>query len=348
MVYRGAIIGTAGVGRQHAEAYDSVEGIELVAIAGPGDDELAEFGETWAIPTADRYTDHRAMLEAETLDVVSVSTPAFRHRDHVVDAAEIGDPDAIWCEKPIAESVSDATEMVTACDDAGIELVVNHPRRFTETYRRLRRLLCVDRLLGDVSSFNLHFNEELLREGAHTVDLLLYLLDAQAERVGGGYLTGRVGDPLESSADAVDWTFDDCGGGGVVLLEDGTFATVEHIASRSATPRSFRIVGSKGVLSVVREPWEWAYQYRTVEDGEYVEAELPEALSELWSLETLFDDVAAHLVDLLDGNAPNRSSGDEARRGLEILVGLFVSHHMGTHVSLPLQRPLRDVTIRTW
>lgn len=31
-----------------------------------------------------------------------------------------------------------------------------------------------------------------------------------------------------------------------------------------------------------------------------------------------------------------------------IIVGFYLSHYTGEHVDLPLERPLRDVTITSW
>ena len=46
--------------------------------------------------------------------------------------------------------------------------------------------------------------------------------------------------------------------------------------------------------------------------------------------------------------AENRSTGWEALRSLEIIVGFYLSHYTGSQVSLPLDRPLREVTIQSW
>jgi len=91
------------------------------------------------------------MLAEEDLDVVSVCTPSLLHRDHVVDAARsAASPDVIWCEKPIASSVSDAEEMVALCDETDTELVVNHSFRFTDKLQTLRSLVQDEDSLGHV------------------------------------------------------------------------------------------------------------------------------------------------------------------------------------------------------
>ena len=72
------------------------------------------------------------MLEAENLDMVSVCVWPGLHAPMVVDAAKTG-LNAIHCEKPMATTWGDARRMAAACDDSGVQLTLNHQRRF-ETY----------------------------------------------------------------------------------------------------------------------------------------------------------------------------------------------------------------------
>ena len=102
-------IGEKKVRASHAGGYDATEGVDLVAVADIDEGKLDRFGEAWEIPPDRRYVGHESMLAAEDLDLVSVCTPSYLHDDHVVDAAESqADSGLVWCEKPIASSVSDA------------------------------------------------------------------------------------------------------------------------------------------------------------------------------------------------------------------------------------------------
>jgi len=157
------------------------------------------------------------MLAAEDLDVVSVATPSFLHHDHVVDTVESeASPDVIWCEKPIASSVSDAEEMIDRCDEAGTGAVINHSFRFTDKLQTLEEHMRDGELLGDVHSVATQFRMELLRNSTHLLDTLVYLLDSRADDVS-GYITGEneAVDTLEAGQ-----TVDDSGGG-YVVMDDG-------------------------------------------------------------------------------------------------------------------------------
>jgi len=40
--------------------------------------------------------------------------------------------------------------------------------------------------------------------------------------------------------------------------------------------------------------------------------------------------------------------GVEAKRSLEIIIAFYLSHYTGGRVAVPLERPLRDVTVTSW
>jgi predicted dehydrogenase len=339
-------IGEARVTGSHAGGYAAVEDLELTAIADIDTEALETFGETWNISAESRYPDHQSMLKAENLDVVSVCTPSFLHRQHVTDAAtSIANPDVIWCEKPIASSVADATEMIGTCREEDVDLVVNHSFRFTEKVRRLRELIIEDQLIGDLHSVTLQFRMELLRNATHVLDLMAYFLDERASTVS-GYINGEneAAESLDAAAQV-----DDAGGGGHLVLNDGTFVTVDCTVPRNSSSMALTLIGRDGKLYLNNDDGEW--RYWALENGDHVERPLP-GIEEGWTWETdyeaAFPAAAQHLVELLEGNTENRSSGQEAQRSLEIIIGIFISHYTDSHVDIPLSGPLTDVEISSW
>jgi predicted dehydrogenase len=365
MTYRAGIIGTGGIAgmgilgmhdeedigqkkveASHAGGYRATEDVELVAVADIDETKLGRFGEAWEIPSDRRYVGHESMLAAEELDIVSVCTPSYLHADHVIDAAESeADPELIWCEKPIASSVSDAEEMVDVCEETDTELLVNHSFRFTTKLQQLRELIQSQDLLGEIHSVTTQFRMELLRNSTHLLDTLVYLLDARAERVS-GYITGEneAVDSLEAKE-----RVDDAGGGGFVVMDDGSFVTIDCTIPREASSMTLQFIGSKGKLYLNNDDGEW--RYWRLDDGTHVEADLP-GIEGAWTWDEdyrdAFANAAADVVGVLDGTVENPSTGEEATRSLEIIIGLYVSHHTGGQVSVPLARPLRDVTVTSW
>ncbi len=186
-------IGRIKARASHAGGYDSTDGIELVAAADLDTEKLDRFGDLWDIDPSRRFDDHVRKCSTLGLGVVLVCTPSLYHHQHVLDLAALDNPpEVILCEKPIATSVSDAEEMVEVCARADIDLVINHPFRFTEKFTRLKTFLGEQDLIGDVVSVSTQFRMELLRNSTHLLDTLLYLLDTRAAFVS-GYLTEERG-----------------------------------------------------------------------------------------------------------------------------------------------------------
>jgi predicted dehydrogenase len=365
MTYRAGLIGTGGIagmgilgmhdeeriGKEqirasHAGGYETADGVELVAIADVDTQKRDTFGEAWEIPDERRYDSHQTMLAVEDLDVVSVCTPSLLHADHVIDAAQSqASPDVIWCEKPIASRVTDAEEMIDVCEETDTELVVNHSFRFTDKQQQLCELIREEDLLGEVQSVMAQFRMELMRNSTHLIDTLIQLLDSRAQRVS-GYITGE-NEAVDSLG--ANQRVDDAGGGGFIVMEDETFVTLDCTIPRESSSMTYQFIGSDGKLYLNNDDGEW--QYWRLEDGEHIEESLP-GIEGAWTWEDdyteSFSNAASHIVDLLDGSAENRSSGQDAMRSLEIIVAFYISHDTAAHVSVPLSRPLRDVEITSW
>jgi predicted dehydrogenase len=339
MTHRAGLVGAGGVSDLHADAYANTDGIELAAVAELDPERLAAKADAWGVPERGRYTDHAEMLAAEALDVVSVTTPTLFHREHTLDAARVGDPAVVWCEKPIATSVADAREMVAVCDETDTELVVNHVRRWAEPYRNLKALV-EDGALGEVQSVNAQFKAELLRNGTHAADTIYWLLGERVERAS-GTLTGPAdfeSGPAEEMADA--------GGGGHLVLADDTFVTLDCTVPRESFSGWFDLTGTEGRLHVNER--DQTATRRTYEGGAHVPAPV-EVFPEGWSpWAPAFENVVESLVELADGTGENRCPGAEAVHVQELLVALFVSHHTDSAVTLPLAEPLSDVTVPSW
>ena len=100
--YRVGVVGCGGIGIEHAKGLVGMGNASLVACCDLNQEVLTSFGEHWAgtWESIAPYTDYRAMLAEQNLDVVTIATPDNRHADVVVDAANAG-VKAVFCEKPL-------------------------------------------------------------------------------------------------------------------------------------------------------------------------------------------------------------------------------------------------------
>ena len=78
----------------------------------------------------ERYeTDWRKVVASDDIDVVSIATPNFLHKEIAVEAA--GNGKHILCEKPLANGISEAIEMLNAVNNARVKHCCGFSYRFT-------------------------------------------------------------------------------------------------------------------------------------------------------------------------------------------------------------------------
>lgn len=124
---RGALIGCGFFAQNHLNAWRDLAGeVELVAVCdmdkAKADAAAAQFG----VPSV--YTDAAALFAAERLDFVDIVTTMPSHKALVLLAAKHRVPTIV--QKPFAPTWQECVDMVEACRDAGVPLMVHENFRF--------------------------------------------------------------------------------------------------------------------------------------------------------------------------------------------------------------------------
>ena len=138
----------------HAEAYQTTAGYELVAVVGRDPERQR------ALRSAGEYMStaiSRRCWKSERPDVVSVCTQSADKAEAVLRIARAGaSVKAIIVEKAMATSVAECDDMISACADAGILLAVNHPYRFSPMAREIKAMVDAGEIgtLGTISGFS--------------------------------------------------------------------------------------------------------------------------------------------------------------------------------------------------
>lgn len=94
-------------------------------------------------------------------EIVSICTPPETHLEIVKQVVSLLSIKAIYLEKPIANTLEDADEIIKLCDFYGVILQVNHQRRFMNPVMR--------------------FSRGILNTGTHALDLLRHLFGEPIE-----------------------------------------------------------------------------------------------------------------------------------------------------------------------
>lgn len=179
---RVGVIGCGGIASIHIRGYLDCGRYEIVGLADLEEAAMAEKDATFKIAPR-HYTDARAMLAQERPDVVSICTWHPGHAPWTIAAAAFR-PRAILCEKPMADTLGRAEQMMVACKRNGVRLAVSHQRRFIPSYTLARELIAQG-AIGQVRTIQSYAADGLPNYSSHQTDMYRYLLDDECDWVMG-------------------------------------------------------------------------------------------------------------------------------------------------------------------
>lgn len=278
------LVGYKFMGRAHSNAYRQVHSFfpdvpkpEMIAISGRNEEAVAAAADQ--LGWQGYETDYRKLVQRDDIDLIDVSTPGYLHKDVVIAALEAGKH--VYCEKPLANSLPEAAEMLKAWRKAGTVTMVNFNYRRVPAVQLAKRLVD-DGRLGEIRHMRAVYLQDWLLDpsaplswrlkkelagsgalgdiGAHITDLARFLIGDIAEVVGtlNTFIkqrpvevesTGGSGLSMKSGDELGDVTVDDCTS---YLARFTTGATGVFEATRLAPGRrnynSFEINGSLGSI----------------------------------------------------------------------------------------------------
>ena len=127
-----ALIGAGRMGSFHAETLaHRLPGVRLAAVADPAPGAARRLADRLGCPTA--YTEIGDLLDDPEVDAVVIATPARTHAGLVEAAARAGK--GVYCEKPMAVTLTEADRAIAAAADAGVPLQVGFNRRYDTGFR---------------------------------------------------------------------------------------------------------------------------------------------------------------------------------------------------------------------
>lgn len=326
---RVAIIGAGGISRMHIQGYLDTGRYEVVALADLEPAAMREKNEQFGIEPA-HYTDARAMMAEVRPDVVSICTWQAGHPEWTIAAAAYR-PQAILCEKPMADSVGGAERMLVACRRNGVKLAIGHQRRFLPAYELARHMIREGRI-GAVHLIQSCGGSGLPNFASHQMDMYRFLLnDDECEWVMGNI--ERRTDQYERNTrieDRAMGTFRFRSGAQALILSD----------LLPSYYQGARIYGTEGMIDLTTEDLkllnrdtkgEWE---RHVPDGRFY------TLAEQGSRFEWLEGAAAQadgVADWVEGAASYRSTGEDGYKALQMVHAVYESARMHEKVQLPLQ-----------
>ncbi|MBG6178983.1 Gfo/Idh/MocA family protein [Arthrobacter sp. CAN_A1] len=251
-----AVLGYSFMGKAHSNAWRNVNAfyptprVRQQLLVGRHASQVADAATQFG--WAESSTDWREVLERDDIQIVDICTPGHLHAELAIAALNAGKH--VIVEKPLANSVAEAEQMVEAAVDArtrGIQSMVGF------NYRRLpalalARSLISDGRVGDVRQIRVSYLQDWLADeraamswrlrqasagsgalgdlASHAVDQVAFLLDDPVTSVSGTvntFVTERPGPdgPEPVTVDDAAWATLRLASGAVASLEVSRFAT---------------------------------------------------------------------------------------------------------------------------
>lgn len=179
-------IGCGGNANGHLQQLFNMKNVQIVATCDIQEFRAASSASSY---NAKPYTDHRKMLERETLDAVYISLPVFAHGQPELDVIEHKLP--FFVEKPVAINMEIAQQIEEAVIAAGVISCVGYQLRYLGSTQLARQILdgkVVNMVVGKYWSGTgrgtpsswLHqmsnSGGQLVEQTTHTIDMMRYLV----------------------------------------------------------------------------------------------------------------------------------------------------------------------------
>ncbi len=205
-------------------------------------------------------------LLASNLDLVSIHSPPFMHRDHVIAALDRGHN--VLCDKPFGLSGEQARAMRDRAREAGVLHFTNLEMRYKPVRAKILELVR-DGAIGTPNHLSWTFisngfrggthgwvNEKALgggwinAYGSHLLDFMRCLFDSEVKACGG---TTRIENPIRRDRDGVERrsTAEDAYSAWFVFENGCTAAHDTSYCSAVPIPSRVTIMGSAGAIEVI-------------------------------------------------------------------------------------------------
>jgi UDP-N-acetyl-2-amino-2-deoxyglucuronate dehydrogenase len=339
--FRIALVGCGRISKNHFEAIEQVEGLELVAVSDTVAERAAEAGAQWGVP---HFTSYEKMLKDAKADVITIATPSGLHAEQGVAAAQAGKH--VVMEKPMAISLTGADALVHACDKAGVQLFVVKQNRLNAPIQLLKRAIDRERF-GRIymASCTVHWARPqeyydqapwrgtwefdggaFMNQASHYVDLIQWLM-------------GPVESVMAKTATLARRIETEDSGVAILKFRSGALGSIQ--VTMLAYPRnlegSITILGEKGSAKIggtaVNKVENW--QFAEYDDDDKLIAAADTTPPNVYGLG--HQGYYRNVLDVLRGEAKPDTDGRAGRKSLELILGIYESAKTGREVPLPLR-----------
>jgi glucose-fructose oxidoreductase len=308
------------------------ENSELTALVSDDPEKLDKLAKKYKVDALYSYEQYDDLLQSGKVDAVYVALPNHLHREYTVRAAEAGVH--VLCEKPMAVTEQDCEEMIRACDDNRVKLMIAYRLHFEETNLKtielaqsgkLGALRCFD------SVFTMNVEDEhnvrlkpLDMGGGPVYDIGTYCINAarylfRDEPIEVSAFSANNGEPRFRNVDEMTCA---------ILRFPGERLATFTCSFGAVDVASYRVVGTKGEVRV--EP---AYEY-AVELRQYVTID-GKTSDHKFGKRDQFAPELVYFSNCIQQNLEPEPSGWEGLNDVRVIRAILESASTGRPVRLP-------------
>ncbi|HEX6430628.1 MAG TPA: Gfo/Idh/MocA family oxidoreductase [Niastella sp.] len=174
------VFGVGHLGKFHLNNWKEIKDVEVVGFYDPSDDAAQDVTEKYQLP---RFLDAERLIDA--VDVIDVIAPTTYHYNLAKMAIRKGKH--VFLEKPMANTMQEAQELVNLVNESRIKLQVGHVERFNPAYIAVREMdlnpmfIEVHRL----AQFNVRGTEVsvILDLMIHDIDIILSMVKSEVKQI---------------------------------------------------------------------------------------------------------------------------------------------------------------------
>jgi predicted dehydrogenase len=174
------VFGVGHLGKFHLNNWKEINNVELVGFYDPGDSAAQEVSEKYQLA---RFLDAERLIDA--VDAIDVIAPTTHHFELAKLAIRKGKH--VFVEKPLANTMDEARDLVKLVRESNIKLQVGHVERFNPAYLAVKQLelnpmfIEVHRL----AQFNPRGTEVsvILDLMIHDIDIILGLVKSEVKQI---------------------------------------------------------------------------------------------------------------------------------------------------------------------
>ena len=146
------IIGCGGIALDaHIPSIETIDDAQLVAISRRTEEKAKEIAQAHNVDSY--YTDNQKVIDNPKVDAVIVTTPPNLHKEWTIKAAQKGKH--VLCEKPMAIDLKECDQMISACRNAGVTLMIAEMKRFNPGFRIAKDIMDSG-IIGDIFMARYH------------------------------------------------------------------------------------------------------------------------------------------------------------------------------------------------